>query len=162
MPAGSGNWAAFWALGTNITSNGWPVSGEIDIAEQWRFQNTRNTGAIHYSTDALGCCTNHRFEAGEYYGEDYSSDYHTYSLIWLPNSISLAVDGKTFFSRSSVSASTSLWPFEKPIFLIFNNAISDLSTNFNSWSGWNNSSMSIDYVRAFSINGVGSVFLAKE
>ena len=156
MPAGSGNWPAFWALGDNITRVGWPVSGEIDIAEQWRFQAQRSTGAIHYSTGEQGCCSNHSFDAREISGNDFSVDYHTYSMIWLPNSITLAVDGVTFLTKSSVNVRTGLWPFNEPIFLIFNNAISDLSTTYNQWSGWKNSTMSIDYLRVYSINGIGA------
>lgn len=157
MPTGGGNWPAFWALGDNITRVGWPVSGEIDIAEQWRFQAQRNTGAIHYSTGSQGCCSNHTFDARDISGEDYSFGYHTYSMTWLPNSITLAVDGVTFLSKSSVNVRTGLWPFNEPIFLIFNNAISDLSSTYNQWSGWNNSTMSIDYLRVYSINGIGEV-----
>jgi beta-glucanase (GH16 family) len=159
MPSGSGNWAAFWALGTNITTDGWPVSGELDIAEQWRHQANRNSGAIHYSTGASGCCDNHTYDVGDVYGVDYSTDFHVYSLIWLPNSVSFAVDGVTFFSRTASNVRTNLWPFNSPIFLIFNNAVSDQSTAFNPWGGWTNSSMVIDYVRAYTIDGVGSVSL---
>ena len=32
-PSSSGTWPAFWMLGSNITSVGWPASGEIDIME---------------------------------------------------------------------------------------------------------------------------------
>lgn len=157
MPAGAGNWPAFWALGTNITSVGWPVSGEIDIAEQWRFQPNRNSGAIHYSTGALGCCSNHTFDMRDINGVDYSTGFHSYSMTWLPGSITFAVDGVTFFTKNSASVRTKLWPFDEPIFLILNNAISDLSSDYNKWDGWVNSAMTIDYVRAYSINGIGSV-----
>jgi hypothetical protein len=54
-----------------------------------------------------------------------------------------------------VSVRTDLWPFNEPIFLIFNNAISDLSSTYNQWSGWNSSTMSIDYLRVYSVNGIG-------
>src|SRR5207245_6562428 len=33
LPVGAGLWPAFWMLGTNITSVGWPQSGEQDIME---------------------------------------------------------------------------------------------------------------------------------
>ncbi len=33
LPLGKGLWPAFWMLGSNIDSVGWPKSGEIDILE---------------------------------------------------------------------------------------------------------------------------------
>jgi beta-glucanase (GH16 family) len=33
LPMGQGLWPAFWALGANIGSVGWPASGEIDVME---------------------------------------------------------------------------------------------------------------------------------
>ena len=33
LPVGPGIWPAFWALGTNISTVGWPTCGEIDYME---------------------------------------------------------------------------------------------------------------------------------
>ncbi|WP_129059470.1 glycoside hydrolase family 16 protein, partial [Chryseobacterium sp. CH1] len=33
IPVGQGLWPAFWLLGTNITTVGWPKCGETDIME---------------------------------------------------------------------------------------------------------------------------------
>src|SRR5204863_2738955 len=33
LPIGAGLWPAYWALGDNISSVGWPASGEIDFME---------------------------------------------------------------------------------------------------------------------------------
>jgi hypothetical protein len=65
MPQGEGNWAAFWMLGTDISNIGWPNSGEMDIAEQGGNSPTRNSAALHYSTNNSGCCDNHLYEWGE-------------------------------------------------------------------------------------------------
>ncbi len=34
IPSGQGMWPAFWLLGDNISSVGWPKCGEIDIMEK--------------------------------------------------------------------------------------------------------------------------------
>ncbi|HEX9102249.1 MAG TPA: glycoside hydrolase family 16 protein, partial [Polyangia bacterium] len=33
LPAGQGMWPAFWLLGNNVSTVGWPACGEIDIVE---------------------------------------------------------------------------------------------------------------------------------
>ena len=33
LPSATGLWPAFWMLGSNISTVGWPASGEVDIME---------------------------------------------------------------------------------------------------------------------------------
>ena len=173
-PVGSGNWPAFWMLGDNITSIGWPSSGEIDIMEQWRNITTRTSAANHYR-NANG---NHQYEYGEITnGPDYALAYHTYGLGWTPDQMSFYVDGVLFFresrtgsnfcsgpanpSRPDCTANTNIgnpWPYNAPFFLILNNAISDQNNNGNPWGGWATSTMAVDYVRAYALDGYGEVF----
>ena len=172
MPRGAGNWPALWMLGENITSVGWPTSGEIDIMEQWRAQIGRSSAATHFRDRAGG----HRFDSGEInLNVDFAQDFHTYSLVWLPDKLEFYVDGILFFRENRLgstncnyisanvknpncTAQTDQWPFNAPHFLIFNNAVSDQSVNFNKWDGWESSQMEIDYVRFFQIESYGQVF----
>lgn len=154
MPAGGRNWPAYWMLGENITSVQWPRSGEIDIAEQGRDRATRNSGAIHYSTTQFG--STHQYDWGETYGVDFSADYHTYGLAWVPNKIELLVDGQVFRTFTSATARTTYWPFNNPFFLILNNATGDFG---GSWTGWSQSEMLIDYVRAWKLDNQGTVYI---
>jgi hypothetical protein len=156
MPSGAGNWPAFWALGTNITSVGWPVSGEIDIAEAGGDQPNRMTGALHYSTTASGCCGNHTYDAGAYdLPTSFADDFHLYALAWTENHLQLLVDGHLFLDLTPSTIRSTYWIFNAPIFLILNNAVGSFG---GSWSGLNNSTMTIDYVRAYQLNGQGQVF----
>src|SRR6266403_757583 len=43
IPKGQGMWPAFWMLGNNITSVGWPKCGEIDIMENIARSPARST-----------------------------------------------------------------------------------------------------------------------
>ncbi len=45
LPYGQGLWPAFWMLGENISSIGWPACGEIDIMEM--IGGTNNNHVVH-------------------------------------------------------------------------------------------------------------------
>jgi len=158
MPSGGRNWPAFWALGENIATSGWPYSGEIDIAEQGGDFPRRNSGALHYSTNGIpnSCCGNHTYDYGSYNGPDYSADFHTYAMAWTPNRIDLLVDGIVFKTFTSSNIRSQHWNFNNPFFLILNNATGDFG---GAWTGWYESQMHIDYVRAWQLDGQGQVFL---
>src|SRR5258706_13610012 len=47
LPAGQGIWPAFWMLGENISSAGWPKCGEIDIMENIGKEPGINHGSLH-------------------------------------------------------------------------------------------------------------------
>jgi len=47
IPAGQGMWPAFWMLGNNITSVGWPACGEIDIMENIGKEPGTVHGSLH-------------------------------------------------------------------------------------------------------------------
>ena len=47
IPRGQGLWPAFWMLGDNIPSAGWPACGEIDIMENIGKEPGRVHGTVH-------------------------------------------------------------------------------------------------------------------
>ena len=161
MPSGEGNWPAFWMIGTDISTVGWPVSGEVDIAEQGGHQPRRNSGALHYSMTTSGCCGNHRYEYGQRWSDvDLSADFHTYGIAWTPDQMTLFMDRQAFWSIDRLGIQSKFWPGNKPYFLIFDNAIGPKEGGFGGlWGSWTSAQMSIDYVRAFKVNGHGIVRL---
>ncbi len=52
MPEGQGLWPAIWMLGDNITTVGWPHSGEIDIMEMRGDKTDEVTMTAHWSDPA--------------------------------------------------------------------------------------------------------------
>ena len=159
FPVGSGNWPAFWMLGSNITSIGWPNSGEIDIAEGFGNGKPKTSSAVHYSINDTGCCSNHLYDYIQYdIGQDYSAGFHTYGVAWLPNEINFYVDRKLTFRTSTSTIRSKFWPFNAPNFLIFNNAVTYGNGFGGAWNGWQNAEMLIDYVRHYQIDGKGQVF----
>jgi hypothetical protein len=159
MPAGSGNHPAFWMLGENINQVGWPNSGEMDIAEIRSNQPTTTTSATHYSTvnSPNTCCSNHQYKVASLeVGADVSAGYHTYGIAWMPNSISYYVDNR-LISTTTPEKLGGIWVFNSKFFLILNNAVNE--TFSGSWQNLQSSTMSIDWVRSYEVNGHGEVFL---
>lgn len=158
MPQGSGNHPAFWMLGDNINQIGWPTSGELDITEIRGNEPTIATSATHYSTSYSpnACCGNHQYKVASLpVGEDVTKDFHTYAVAWLPNSISYYFDGR-LISTSTPQSLGGHWSFNDKFFLILNNAVN--ASFSGSWNDLNSSSMTIDWVRSYQLNGEGQVF----
>ena len=160
MPAGSGNHPAFWMLGENINQVGWPTTGEMDITEIHSNVPNETTAAINYSTYFAPnvCCGNHNYVVDKLnLGSDVSQSYHLYALAWLPDSISFYGDGKLVYqvSRAVFESRYGYWSFDKKFFIILNNAVSE---NFSgSSASLQLSTMSIDWVRSYQVNGFGEV-----
>jgi beta-glucanase (GH16 family) len=158
MPAGSGNHPAFWMLGDNINQVGWPYSGEMDITEIHSNEPTTTTSATHYSTvnSPNTCCGNHQYKVASLgVGADVTAGYHTYAVAWMPNSISYYVDNR-LISTTTPANLGGLWVFNSKFFLILNNAVNQAFSG--SWQNLQSSTMSIDWVRSYQVNGYGEVF----
>jgi hypothetical protein len=159
MPAGSGNHPAFWMLGDSINQVGWPNSGEMDIAEIRSNDPTSTTSATHYSTidSPNTCCSNHNYKVASLgVGADVSAGYHTYGVAWMPNSISYYVDNR-LISTTTPANLGGVWAFNSKFFLILNNAVNEAFSG--SWENLQSSTMSIDWVRSYQVNGYGEVFI---
>ena len=160
MPSGSGNHPAFWMLGDNINQVGWPTTGEMDITEIHSNVPKETTAAINFSKTGIpNDWSSHNYVVDKLdLGSDVSQDYHLYALAWLPDSISYYADSKLVYqvSRKDFEAKHGFWSFDKKFFIILNNAVSE---NFSgSSANLQSSTMSIDWVRSYQINGVGEVF----
>ena len=160
MPAGSGNHPAFWMLGDNINQVGWPTTGEMDITEIHSNVPNETTAAINYSTINAPntCCTNHNYVVEKLnLGSDVSQGYHLYALAWLPDSIAYYADNKLVFkvTRAEFEAKYGYWSFDKSFFVILNNAVSEGFSG--SSANLQSSTMSIDWVRSYQVNGLGQV-----
>ena len=156
MPSGSGNHPAFWMLGENINQVGWPTTGEMDIVEIHSNRPTVSTAAVNFSTLYSPNISNyHNYIVKELdLGSNVSSGYHLYSVAWLQDKVSFYADGKHVLTVTPKTVG-GYWSFNAPYFLIFNNAISE---NFSgSWANLQSSQMKIDWVRAYKLEGQGTV-----
>ena len=159
MPSGSGNHPAFWMLGENINQVGWPTTGEMDITEIHSDIPNETTAAINFSTTGIpNDWRSHNYVVKELnLGADVSQGYHLYALAWLPDSIAYYADSKLVFqvSRAVFEAKYGYWSFDKKFFIILNNAVSEGFSG--SSANLQSSTMSIDWVRSYQLNGFGEV-----
>jgi len=147
LPQGAGTWPALWMLGNNIDRAGFPQCGELDIMEHVG----KNPGFIH-------CAVHNPSETDRnpYVGIRQINDpfhtFHLYAMEWTKEQIRFLIDGKEVYRYRPAEKTAANWPFDKPMFFIFNIAIG------GSWSGPVTDpsifpqQMDIDYIRVYQKN----------
>ena len=156
IPSHAGLWPAFWMLGSNIDSVGWPACGEADIMENWPGLGGNGGGLNHNATSmhgpgysgAGGLSHSMAFPAGQ----DVTG-FHTYGIIWSQNMVQFYFDdpGNITFVRTidDIPAGTA-WPFNNPFFLITNMAVGgDLGGTPDSGTASAAPAMAVDYIRYY-------------
>ena len=148
LPMVQGTWPAFWMLGTNIGSVGWPQCGEIDIMEH---VNTSNSilGTMHWNSGA----------GHAQYGSSTTTtpgDFHVYAVEWDNSSIRWYVDNTLYVTGNIANNINNTGAFHLPFYIILNLAIGgDLPG-----STVNNAAlptqMLVDYVRVYSMTNSSS------
>ena len=124
---GNGLWPAFWTLGNDISSVGWPRCGEIDILEMGAGEAIAD-GRVNRTVYS----TAHWDFFGDYasYGlsrvtpTDLNDDFHVFRLEWTPTGIWTYIDGQQIWvmdisNRDAMSGHE----FHAPHFLIVNLAV---------------------------------------
>ena len=147
LPYGQGMWPAFWLLGSNINTAGWPTCGEIDIMENIGREPAIVHGTIHgpgYS-GASGPGAPYALTMGAF-----SDAYHVYAVEWEPNQIRWYVDGNLYQTRTPADLPHgSTWVYDHPHFILLNLAVG------GSWPGDPDTTtvfpqkMYVDYVRVY-------------
>ncbi len=121
LPSGQGVWPAFWMLGTDIGERGWPACGEIDIMENRGDRRGRNDSSLHgpgYSGDSplTGCYTLPD-------GQEFGDGYHTFAILWEPDSVTSFVDGIAYVTQTPNSTPGKPWAYNHPFFFLVNVAV---------------------------------------
>lgn len=114
LPGSKGMWPALWML---PQSGGWPP--EIDIMEltgdlPWRVVMSLHWGPLppgQYPWD-IGQTAN-----TQYWGPDYTQDYHTFALEWWPGQLTWYIDDAVRFSVTRRQVP------DEPMYLILNTAV---------------------------------------
>lgn len=153
LPDGVGVWPAFWMLGSNIKAKGWPKSGEIDIIEL----RGREPDLAIVSAHGPGYSGAASKTGSKRYGTPLSDDYHVYAIEWAANKITWYVDGKLVHTLTNKSVKAGTYVFNQDFFLILNVAMGGDFDGGQLDDSIEGVKMSVDYIRYYSINGVGTV-----
>lgn len=140
MPMGQGLWPAFWMLGANINTVGWPKCGEIDIMEHVNANNLIY-GTMHWETNGYA-----------YYGGNTTSTpelYHVYSVEWNAEGIKWFVDGVQYHIANTTNNINGTEEFHKPFFIILNLAVGGNFPGQTIDDSKFPAKMYVDYVRVF-------------
>ena len=153
VPEGQGFLPAFWMMPTNENLYGqWPRCGEIDIMEVLGNDTTRSYGTLHYgnphSQSQAGCTLTEG---------NFSDEYHTFAVEWLPDRISWYVDGQLIHTENDWYSATEGQgeitypaPFDQPFYIILNLAVGgNWPGNPDETTDIAGSAFYIDYVRVY-------------
>ncbi len=149
IPGGKGVWPAFWMLGSDFPTAGWPKCGEIDILEHVETADMplfTIRGSIH----GPGYSGANSVHGDVHLSNGLTNIFHIYAVEWEPAEIRWYFDAKNYFkvTRASLPAGAP-WVFDHPFFLIMNVAIG------GAWPGSPDGTtklpadMLVDYVRVY-------------
>ena len=154
LPAGTGTWPAFWMLGGDLLDGvPWPECGEVDIMEYRGDYTDRSTSALHGPDTPPGSGLG---SAYLHYGT-LADAYHTFAIEWKKNSITFFVDDRPHGTYSSKDLN-GRWVFNQKFFLILNLAMGGTYAGEFIDPELMSAELKVDYIRFYSINGVGKVF----
>ena len=153
FPDGQGMWPAFWMLPTNPTQ-GWPMSGEIDIFESVGQSANTAYGTIHYGQP----WPDNAHQGGQIIMQPgkWSDGFHTYAVEWEQDEIRWYVDNMLYSVKTASDVAPEDWPFDgrNNFHFILNLAVG------GTWGGSVDDSvlpqqMQVDFVRVLGGNQPG-------
>lgn len=149
LPVGAGIWPAFWMLGHDIDSVGWPECGEIDIMEYLGQEPGVIHGSLHGPGYSGGQAVTRRYTL---FDGRFDTDFHVFGIEWDAESISWFVDGERY-NRVNSGDVSGRWAYDHPFFILLNVAVGgnfvgppDAATAFPQ-------TMLVDWVRVYERTG---------
>ena len=137
---------SLWLFPVNYAKFGlWPLSGEIDIAEQYSAFSDRVIPYVHYVPSFVDYnVTNNKCYLT-------SNAFHSYAVEWTASTITVIYDGKTCITDTWNPASPLLKPepFNQPFFLSLTQALGIGANAFNAATTPLPATTQVDYVRVW-------------
>ena len=147
IPVGQGIWPAFWMLGANFETVGWPQCGEIDIMEHVNNESLGN-GTMHWYNG-----TGHSYKGSAV--PIIEQDFHLYGILWNDTSVTFTLDGFPYYEFLYANYPNAAPIFNRPFFFLLNVAIG------GNWPGNPDgttvfpATMEVDYIRTYTNTIIG-------
>lgn len=151
MTRGQGTWPAFWMLGDDHDTAGWPRCGEIDIMENKGREPSIVHGSLHGPEYRGKDCLTGALTLTD--GQAFADAYHTFGVLWEENGITFSVDGRAYRSVTPVDlAPDKEWVYNHPFYLVANLAIGGDFTGAPDADTVFPQDLLIDYMRVYKPN----------
>jgi beta-glucanase (GH16 family) len=148
IPYGQGIWPAFWMLGADIPTAGWPRCGEIDIMENIGKEPATIHGTVHGPGYSGGNGIGAPFTLPG--AQPFSADFHVYAVVWSESAVEFEVDGRVYKKVTPADLPAGAkWVYDHPFFLLLNVAVG------GNWPGYPDATakfpqrMFVDWVRVY-------------
>jgi beta-glucanase (GH16 family) len=148
LAKGQGIWSAFWMMGNDAETNGWPACGEMDIVENVGFEPSKVHGSLHGPLYSGGSPLTGAYTLPEHAA--FSDDFHLFAVEWEPNEVRFFVDDVLFETQNSDNIlAFKHWAFDHPFYILMNLAVG------GDWPGSPDATtvfpvtMLVDYVRVY-------------
>ena len=148
IPKGQGIWPAFWMVGNDIGTAGWPTCGEIDIMENIGKEPSIVHGSLHgpgYSgANPLGAA----YTLPN--GGKFADDFHIFAIEWETNVIRFYVDDHLYETRTPTDVPAGKkWVYDHPFSLLLNVAVGGQWPGSPDGTTMFPQTMTVDYVRVY-------------
>lgn len=148
VPKGQGIWPAFWLLGANSKSEGWPACGEIDIMEILGHQPSIVHGSMHgpgYS--GAHPLTSSYVLPGR---RSFAEDFHVFAVEWEPRVVRFYLDDVLYETQTPDNLPPGTrWVYDHPFYIILNLAVGGNWPKDPDETTVSPAVMLVDYVRVY-------------
>ena len=148
IPEGTGLWPAFWMMGNNFATVGWPICGELDIMEHVKAPTPDLVyGSVHMPNGDFS----HTYSANGFT----AGGWHTYGMIWSKGSVQYYVDSPTnvyaIYNGANLTSAGATWPFDSgnAAFIILNLSVGGTFPGSPNSTTPFPSQLLVDYVRLY-------------
>jgi beta-glucanase (GH16 family) len=151
LPAARGTWPAIWMLPDEwkYGDKSWPANGEIDIMEYVGYRPEVVQASTH-SKKYYFRLNNQKTDSVRV--PTATTAFHVYAMEWTPETITVFVDDKPYFTSRNEHTGWEAWPWDHPFHLLLNVAVG------GEWGGLKGidqtafpQRMLVDYVRFYKL-----------